>query len=456
MTDYQKFLESKTHRGAMAGFDPVFMAPGLFDFQQSIVDWAVRLGRAAIFADCGLGKTPMQLTWAQNVVEKTNKPVLILTPLAVAQQTIRESAKFGVEAVHRRDGMKSKDRIVVTNYERLHYFNPADFSGVVLDESSILKCFTGKTRMELTSAWKDTPYRLACTATPAPNDLMEIGNHAEFLGVMRGCEMLSAFFINDPGSVGKYRLKGHAAKSFWQWVSNWAAYLRKPSDLGFKDDGYDLPPLRIHDTTIDAAPEVDGQLFPSQAFTLKERQSARRNTIQARSEVVAEIANKLDSPFIAWCNLNAESDCLKSLIPDCVEVRGSDSDSAKEDRLNAFANGQVRVLVSKPSIAGMGMNFQHCSSMAFTGLSDSFEQYYQAVRRCWRFGQNNPVDCWIVTDLTEGAVVENVRRKEADANLMAEQMRHHMISSRSEWGSRSKFLGDYLPNQEMEIPSWLK
>lgn len=453
--DYSEFLRTKGRQSDGSGFKPLWIPESLFDFQKNIVEWAVRRGRAAIFADCGLGKTGMQLAWAENVARKTKGRVLILAPLAVASQTVAEGLKFGVDVVHRREGISSGDRIVVTNYERMKYFSPGDFAGVVLDESSILKAFTGKTRTILTNAWSSCPFRLACTATPAPNDLMEIGNHAEFLGIMRGCEMLSSFFINDPGSVGKYRLKGHAEKSFWQWVSNWAAYFRSPADLGFDDTGYQLPKLQIHDVVIDCAPVQEGYLIPLEAYTLKERQAARRMTVEQRASKVAELANATSSPFIAWCDLVAESDALSSMIRDCVEVCGSHSEAQKEESIRAFVSGEIRALVSKPSIAGMGMNFQHCSEMAFTGLSDSFEQYYQAVRRCWRFGQIKEVDCWIVTDVTEGAVVANVRRKEAEANHMANQMRDHMTRSGGNWARRESFLGDYAPKKKLEIPSWL-
>ena len=455
METYKKFLERKTQVGADHGFDPTWMPSTLFPFQVALVEWAVRKGRAAIFADCGLGKTPMQLTWAENVAQHTKGRVLILTPLAVAFQTVREGEKFGVEVAHRREGIERGDRIVVTNYERMHYFNPSDFAGVVLDESSILKAFTGKYRTTLTEAWKGKQFKLACTATPAPNDLMELGNHSEFLDVMRGCEMLSSYFINDPGHVGHYRIKGHAESLFWQWVASWAAYVRKPSDIGFDDGAFELPPLRLHEMVLHANEASEGMLFALEAHTLRERQAARRATIQARVERVAEIANKTSRPFLAWCDMNDESALLKASIPDAVEVKGADSEKHKEGSMSAFRDGNVRVLVSKPSIAGWGMNFQHCADMAFTGLSDSYEQYYQAVRRCWRFGQKRAVNCSIVTDATEGAVVANVKRKQDEVERMAEGMRAHMSKAMKIGNKNEVFAQKYTASSKLEVPQWL-
>ncbi len=454
-TDYQTFLQAKEHTGLDHGFEPLWMPSQLFPFQQALVDWACRKGRAAIFADCGLGKTAMQLAWAENVARKTNGRVLILTPLAVAPQTVSEGVKFGIEVVHRRDGLRAGDRIAVTNYERMHHFSPSDFSGVVLDESSILKAFTGKYRTEITNGWKGKQYKLACTATPAPNDIMELGNHSEFLDVMRGCEMLSSYFINDPGHVGHYRIKGHAEKSFWRWVASWAAYIRRPSDIGYDDGRFSLPPLCINEVVVHANKPIEGMLFAMTAHTLKERQSARRETIEARVEEVAKIANGTDRPFLAWCDMNKESELLSKHIEGAVEVKGSDSEDHKEESMVGFKNGDIRCLVSKPSIAGWGMNFQHCADMAFTGLSDSYEQYYQAVRRCWRFGQVQPVTCSIVTDATEGAVVSNVRRKQEDAEKMAAGMRACMSEAMSVRKNAVGFTAKYEATKPMEIPKWL-
>lgn len=456
-TDYAAFLERKTQVGTDHGFDPVFMPSILFPFQAAIATWACRKGRAAIFADCGLGKTFMQLTWAENVARKTAGRALILTPLAVAFQTVKEGAKIGVEVVHRREGLRTGDRIVVTNYERLHHFNPQDFAGVVLDESSILKAYTGKTKQQILSAFDSLQYKLACTATPAPNDYMELGNHAEFLQVMRSSEMLAAFFINDASSVGHYRLKGHAQSPFWQWMASWATMIRKPSDAGFSDDGFDLPPLNVHDVCLDANVPADGMLFPFEAYSMSERRAARNATVDARTEAVIELANSNAEQWLVWCDLNKESERLAQGIKGAVEVKGADSEEHKEQAFIDFKAGTARVLVSKPSIAGWGMNFQNCAHMAFTGLSDSYEQYYQAVRRCWRFGQTRPVHCYIVTDRTEGAVVANVRRKAEDAEAMADAMRGYMLEiTQRKIGNTSGFVRKYQAAQTMSIPAWMR
>jgi superfamily II DNA or RNA helicase len=454
---YEDFLQRKTQVGCEHGFEPVWMPDKLFPFQVALTEWAIRKGRAAIFADCGLGKTFMQLTWAENVARKTGGRVLILTPLAVAFQTVKEGEKIGVEVVHRRDGIKAGDRIVVTNYERLHHFDANDFTGVVLDESSILKAYTGKTKQEILQAFDGTKYKLACTATPAPNDYMELGNHSEFLGVMRSSEMLAAFFINDPGSVGHYRIKGHADAPFWKWMASWSSMIRKPSDAGFDDAGFDLPPLRLHDVCLDANIAADGMLFPVEAYTMSERRAARKATIDARVQAVIDIANQTDGQWLVWCDLNDESAKLTRGINGAAEVKGADSEESKERAFSEFKSGIARVLVSKPSIAGWGMNFQNCAQMAFTGMSDSYEQYYQAVRRCWRFGQRKPVDCYIVTDRTEGQVVANVRRKAKDADDMAESMRMHMKEiTQAKIGKLDGFKQQYKAERDLEIPAWLK
>jgi superfamily II DNA or RNA helicase len=390
------------------------------------------------------------------VARKTGKRVLILTPLAVAWQTVQEGVKIGVEVIHRREGLQTGDRIVVANYERLHHFNAEDFAGVVLDESSILKAYTGKTKQDILQAFEATPYKLACTATPAPNDYMELGNHAEFLGVMRSSEMLAAFFINDPGSVGHYRVKGHADGPFWKWMASWSSMIRKPSDAGYDDAGFDLPPLRVHDVCLDANIAADGMLFPVEAYTMSERRAARKATIDARTKAVIDIANAKDGQWLVWCDLNDESAKLSRGINGAVEVKGADPEESKERSFADFKAGKARVLVSKPSIAGWGMNFQNCAQMAFTGMSDSYEQYYQAVRRCWRFGQTKPVDCYIVTDRTEGAVVANVRRKAQDADAMAESMRIHMKEiTQAKIGKLDGFKQQYKATRELIIPAWL-
>jgi len=455
--DYNEFLNRKTQLITDGGFDPVWMPDKLFSFQKALVEWACRKGQCAIFADCGLGKTAMQLAWAGNVARITGGRVLILTPLAVAPQTVAEGVKFGVEVVHDREN-KQTPQITVANYERLHYFRPEDFAGVVLDESSILKSFTGKFRTKLTTEWGRVQYKLCCTATPAPNDYMELGNHSEFLGVMRGCEMLSAYFINDPGSVGHYRVKGHAESNFWRWVASWSCMLKYPSDIGYDDAGFALPKLNIREVMTDANKPMDGMLFPLEAFTMSERREARKNTMEARVAKVCEIANSTNEPFLVWCDLNAESEMLSKNINGAVEVKGADSEHHKETSMAKFKTGEIRCLVSKPSIAGWGMNFQHCSNMAFTGLSDSYEQYYQAVRRCWRFGQKKEVECYVVTDRTEGAVVANIKRKQEDAEKMAEGMRSHVkefLEAKSQAGYNA-FKVAYESSKKINKPSWLK
>ena len=420
---YEEFLATKTK-----SFDPVGLTGDveintkLFPFQRDIVRWSLRRGRAAIFADCGLGKTPMQLEWARHIPGD----VLILAPLAVAAQTVREGAKFGVPVSYARHRSEIKDRITITNYEMLDRFDVSRFAGVVLDESSILKSYDGKTRTQIIESFSSTPYRLACTATPAPNDHMELGNHAEFLGAMSRVEMLSMFFVHDGGETQKWRLKGHAQQDFWQWVCSWAMMLRKPSDLCYDDDGFALPDLRIHNVSVEYDLPMEGELFPRDASTLQDRIAARRDTTESRVADCAAIVNASSGPFLVWCNLNSESEALKRAIHGAVEIKGSDSQEHKERSMIGFADGSIRVLVTKPSIAGFGMNWQHCAQMAFVGLSDSYEQYYQAVRRCWRFGQTKTVDCYVITSSIEGAVVANIKRKEAEAMQMAEEMTANM------------------------------
>jgi superfamily II DNA or RNA helicase len=422
----------------------------LFPFQADIVRWALRRGRAAIFADCGMGKTAMQLEWARQVPGR----VLIAAPLAVSTQTVREGVKFGIDVSYCTEDNGS--RIVVTNYERLENFNPAEFHGIVLDESSILKNYTGKFRNYLIEAWGGLPFRLAATATPAPNDHMELGNHAEFLGTMTRTEMLAHFFVHDGGETQAWRLKGHAETEFWKWLASWAVMIRKPSDLGYDDGSFTLPPLKIHQHTIDSGQQIDGFLFAVEALTLQERQQARKQTTSARVAECAKIVNATDGPFLVWCNLNDESDMLTKSIPGAIEVKGSDTQAQKEERLMGFSEGRYRVLVTKPSIAGFGMNWQHCPNMAFVGLSDSYEQFYQAVRRCWRFGQEKAVHAHIITADIEGAVVKNIERKEADALRMAEEMVQHMhtITEQNIKGAQ-RMDRSYSANKPVTLPNFL-
>jgi hypothetical protein len=345
---------------------------------------------------------------------------------------------------------------VVTNYEMLDHFRPDDFEGVVLDESSILKSYTGKFRNQLVNDWGKVAFRLCATATPAPNDFMELGNHAEFLGVMTRVEMLASFFVHDGGETQKWRLKGHAESEFWRWLCSWAVMIRKPSDLGYPDGEFQLPPCQINQVQVDHDADAEGLLFAMEARTMDERRSARRASLDARVEAVADMVNQSSDSWLVWCDLNSESDALKRAIPGAVEIRGSDDPETKEERMLAFTEGRHRVLVTKPSICGWGMNWQHCSHMAFTGLSDSYEQFYQAIRRCWRFGQKDAVKCYVVTASTEGAVVSNIKRKERNAEDMANQMVEHMSCLNTEnIRGTQRVDKSYKPTTRIELPSFL-
>lgn len=453
--DYAAFLDRKTHSGADSGFDPVWMPDFLFGFQRAMTEWAIRKGRAAVFADCGLGKTAMGLTWAANVARKTSRPVLYLTPLAVASQTVREAEKFGIDAVQARDGMKPGP-VLVTNYERLHHFTPDDFAGVVCDESSILKSFAGQRRGEITAFMRKVPYRLLQTATAAPNDYVELGTSSEALGYMGHMDMLNRFFKNDlnnsaqgrmRGEVIKWRLKGHAELPFWRWVCSWARACRRPSDLGFDDSRFVLPSLVEREHLVDVSEVADGYLFALPAVGLKEQREERRRSLSERCARVADLVNKTGQPALVWCHLNDEGDELEDRIPDAIQVSGADSDDRKEDKLMSFADGRARVLITKPRIGAWGLNYQHCNHITFFP-SHSFEQYYQGVRRCWRFGQKRPVTVDIVTTEGERGVLKNLQRKalQADAmfsNLVAE-MNAAMTIDRA---------ARHTTN--MEIPAWL-
>lgn len=421
--DYNEFIESKKIVSLPTGID--YNAPNekLFAFQSAIVKWALKRGRAAIFADCGLGKTAMQLTWANNI----DGNVLILAPLAVAEQTVQEGVKFGISVNYCRSQSGVKSGINITNYEMLEHFDATQFKAVVLDESSILKSFEGATRNQIIEMFAQTPFKLACTATPAPNDHMELGNHAEFLGIMSRTEMLATFFVHDGGETSKWRLKGHAEKDFWRWVCSWAVNIRKPSDIGFSDESYDLPELHMHHHICRVDKPSDGFLFPVQASTLQERIVARRDSIDDRIKKAAEIiSQKPDEQWLIWCNMNAESEGIVKAIADAVEVKGSDKRDFKAKTMMGFTSGDVSKLSSKVSICGFGMNWQNCNNVLFLGLSDSYEQFYQALRRCWRFGQKNEVHCHIVTAETEGATLQNIKRKEEDAKKMADEMAKEM------------------------------
>jgi len=423
--EYAQFLASKALSDVATGLDDVpALNPTMFPFQSDIVAWALRRGRAAVFAGCGLGKTLMQLEWARVVSEQKRGAVLILAPLAVAEQTEREARKFGIEVRYLRED-DGYGGVIVTNYEMLAHFDHERFAGVVLDESSILKAYDGATRTAITDAFRDTPFRLACTATPAPNDFMELGNHSEFLGVLTRAEMLATFFVHDGGETQKWRMKGHARQDFWKWLASWSVMLHHPADLGYDGDAFTLPPMTVIQHRVETT-ATDGSLFAMDAQTLQERIAARRSSVDERADQCAAIVNGNDDAWVVWCHLNSEADALRAHIPDAVEVRGSDDHDTKRRTLMGFADGSIRVLITKPSIAGFGMNWQHCAYMAFVGVSDSWEQYYQAVRRCWRFGQTRPVSVHVIAADTEGAVVANLQRKDAQADEMARELVSHM------------------------------
>lgn len=436
---YEAFIDRKRIVSTACGFDVDrdLLNPALFDWQKDVVAWALKRGRAALFEDCGLGKTLQQLEWAQQVVNHTDGNVLILTPLAVALQTQREGEKFGINVTVCRTGSDVRRGINVVNYERLHHFDPAQFTGLVLDESSILKSFTGTVRKQITAFAESIPYRIACTATPAPNDLIELTNHAEFLDIMSGKEIIALFFTQDGNTTHAWRLKGHAEHDFWRWLASWSVAIRKPSDLGYDDGAFKLPPLNIHHVKVDSG-ATPGFLLPIEAASLSEVRDAQRASLSDRVKACAELVNASKEPWLVWCNLNAESEALAKAIDGAVEVKGSDDADYKETSLLGFAKGDFRVLVSKPSIAGHGMNYQHCRNVAFVGLSHSFEQFYQAVRRCWRFGQTQPVNCHIISARAEGAVVATIERKERQASEMFENIVAHMRGLQLDGATRNE------------------
>jgi hypothetical protein len=458
--NYEDFLKSKEIRYDSCGFEPETDNPKLFQWQSDIVRWALMKGRSAIFADCGLGKTPMQLQWAAEVSRHEGKPVLICAPLAVAKQTQREGVKFDVPVTVCRKGTDVKPGVNVTNYEMLEHFDADVFAGVVLDESSILKDASSSTRKMLTEKFRNTPFKLCCTATPSPNDFMELGTHSDFLGVMNQPEMLATFFCHDGGNTSKWRLKGHAEAKFFEWVASWACCITNPADLGYDGRNFVLPELRIEEVvtkTKDMA-NREGQyvLFAETALSLNERREARRNSLDDRVEAAAEIANSTDEQVLVWCDLNAESEALAEAINGAVEVRGSQTPDFKENAMNGFTEGVNRVLVSKPSIAGWGMNWQQCNTMIFVGLSDSFEAYYQAVRRCWRFGQKRPVTVYIIISEAEGCVKQNIERKQADAQKMTKELvkfTKDILSA--EIRHTSRMIENYITVERMEMPAWI-
>lgn len=461
--NYDHFIAGKAKSAPPVGIaDPPPLPGFLFPFQADCVRWALRRGRAALFEDCGLGKSPQQLVWADAVVKHTGRPVLILAPLAVAQQTVREGVKFGIPVAYACTHQEANENgcmVVITNYERLDAFDLSRFGGIVLDESSILKAFDGKTRTQIIDSAKCIPFRLACTATPAPNDFMELGNHAEFLGVMTRAEMLSMYFVHDGGSTQDWRIKGHAEADFWRWVCSWAVMLRKPSDLGYDDGAFVLPPLEIieHVVPVDhVIARKSGMLFAMEAVTLQEQRAVRRGSIDARVALTAQLCDD-GAQWLVWCGLNDEGDALEAAIPSAAQVSGADEPDVKVARAMDFIEGRVRVLISKASIFGFGMNFQHARKMAFVGIGHSYEQFYQSVRREWRFGQKHTTEAHIVITETEGRVAANLRRKEADAQKMAVAMLTHMRDIQSaEIRGTERVMTDYLPEEAMRVPAWLQ
>lgn len=455
---YEEFLKSKAQIQDNQGFKPIYQPSFLFDFQQYLNEWGVQKGRAAYFADCGIGKTPMQLVWAENVVRHTNKPVLIVTPLAVGRQTVKEGVKFGIECHLSRDGAK-KPNITVTNYEQLHKFSPDDFSGMVCDESSILKNFDGQIKEAVTEFMRRMPYRLLCTATAAPNDYIEFGTSSEALGGLGYMDMLGMFFKNDQNSLHpstrnrgsawyatKWRFKPHAERPFWQWLCSWARAVRKPSDLGFDDGDFVLPKLVTNQHVVNASRPLDGYLFTVPAHGLSEQRSERRHTITERCERMAELM--LAHPIsVGWCHLNPEGDLMEKLIHGSVQISGSDTDEEKEEKFEAFESGQCSYLITKSKIAGFGLNWQHCNHTAMFP-SHSFEQYYQSVRRFWRFGQKREVIVDLVTTEGEADVMQNLQRKALATDKMfamiVEEMNHELKIQQKD-----------LFTKTMEVPAWL-
>lgn len=455
-TDYSAFIERKSQLGGEFGFEPKFIPDFLFPFQKALVEWAVRKGRAAIFADCGLGKTPMQLVWAQNIVEKTNRPVLVPTPLSVGAQTVREGAKFGIDCHQSRDGKWPQGKkIIITNYQQLHRFNGGDFEACICDESSILKNFDGKIKSEINEFMRKMKFRLLCTATAAPNDYIELGTSSEAIGQLGFVDMLNRFFKkaeattsrSDEFRSGIYRFRGHAKHDFWRWVCSWARACRKPSDLGFDDGGFRLPNLVTIEHVINASTKNPDFLFDMPAIGLSEQRSERRRTIKERCELAASLIQKTEKSAVAWCHLNEEGNMLEKMIPGSVQVDGNDDDDFKEETFDAFARGEIRVLVSKPIIAGFGLNWQHCNHQTFFP-SHSFEQWYQAIRRSWRFGQTNPVRIDVITSEGERGVLANMKRK----SIAADEMFSNLVSLMND---ELKIQNASNHNETQETPSWL-
>lgn len=462
---YDDFLQTKTRVIPDIGFDIELklLNKMLFAWQKLIVRWAVLKGRCALFLDTGLGKTFCQLEWAKQVYQKINKDIIIFAPLAVSYQTQMLGKKYGI-SVHISRGMGDiKTGINIANYEIMDKFDLQYFGGIVLDESSIIKHFGTKTSSALIKKCKNVKYKLCCTATPAPNDYMELGMHCEFLGVMKRVEMLATFFINDASDTGKWRLKGHAKDKFWEWVASWACVVKTPSDLGFSDEGYILPELKIiqHIVKIRIAKVIKNgksALFEfEQAKTLNERRHAKRNSLNERIAEAAKIANGSKEQVLLWCDLNVESAMLGKVIDDSVEVRGSDTTEHKTKTIIDFVNGKIKAVISKSSIYGFGINLQNCHRIIFVSMNDSFERYYQAIRRCYRFGQNNPVEVHIITSEREGAVKENIERKQKDAERMIFEMAKYTRKTViKELYKKEIADNSYIALDKMQIPDWLE
>lgn len=459
--DYMEFLKTKSKFEAPSGLKSVPELPSeMFDFQKAVTGWACKRGRASIFAGTGLGKSFKELAWANALYEAEKEKTIIFTPLAVAAQMKEEADKFGIDAAHVSSGSESNCPIQITNYQKIDHFDLSQYGGVVLDESSILKNYAGHFRTRLIDECKKVPYRLAATATPSPNDYMELGNHAEFCGIMSYTDMLSTFFTHDGSSTQNWRLKGHAEAEFWKWMATWSVMYQSPDDLGYDGSQYILPKLHQIEHIVGAKYEANintGLLFPLEAQSMSERLSARRATIDDRVDKAVEVANDIDDAIVIWCNLNDESAMLCHKIDGAVEVTGSMDDKKKEDILKQFSIGNIRILVTKPSICGFGMNWQHCNQTIFVGLNDSFEQIYQAIRRFYRFGQKREVYAHFIASELEGAIVQNIKRKEQQAQHMMNEMVKHMkdLSTANVRGAIRDTL-KYQPQEKMILPSFIK
>ena len=455
---YEEFLKTKELKTIQAGFDvpEEWLSDKLFPFQRDIVRWALKKGKCAILTGCGTGKSFMLLMWAECVHRHTGGKVLIVSPLSVVKQTAREAEKFGLNLINVcRTAADVVDGVNITNYEMIEHFNTEDFIAVVLDESSILKSFTSKTTKDFSDRFRRTPYKLLCTATIAPNDYTEIGTSCEFLGIMSRTEMLATYFVHDSGKTSDWRLKKAGVSKFWEWFATWAMYFNSPADLGYQVEGYDLPPLNLK--TILTKSEVgDYEMFVKVAETLEERRNARKESIEDRTDKAKELTENGDQ-WLIWVDYNDESEILKKKIDDCVEIKGADDPECKAQASIDFANGDIRCLVSKPSIFGFGSNFQGCHNEIFCGLSDSYERFYQAVRRCWRFGQDKEVNVYIILSEKEVSVLENIKRKQAQMDEMQKQMTALMKEvTLSEIKHTTRITTNYIPDKELEIPGFLK